>query len=218
MTEWFDPVTKFVPVTVSMKSALFAAILAGKSCVIVGGEGGEAFIVKRTILESSVVPEAKEFDVPETDEPGICTTTCTVPALAMFDLGTVAVNWVLLTKFVSSALPFQRIFAPETKPFPLAVMVKGSPPAVALAGLRNVSAEEIVCVVRFVLKVSQAEASAQTINAVKSHPRECIRARPSWSVPSEKLGRRQSCECHPGTEEIRDDPVMGKIPAGPACL
>jgi len=218
MTEAFEPVTKFVPVTVSVKAALPAPMLAGESCVIVGGEPGEALIVKRTMLESSVVPEAKEFDEPETDEPGTCTTTCTVPALAMFDAGTVAVNWVLLTKVVVSALPFQRIFAPETKPFPAAVMVNPALPAVALAGLRNVSAEEIVCVVRFVLKVSQAEASAPTINAVKSHPRECIRARSSLSVPSEKLGRRQSCECHPGTEEIRDDPVMGKIPAGPACL
>lgn len=171
-------------------------------------------IVKRTMLESSVVPEAKEFDAPGTDEPGICTTTCTVPALAMFDAGTMAVNWVLLTKFVVSAVPFQRIFAPETKPFPLAVIVKGPLPAAALAGLRNVSAEETVCVVRFVLKVSQAEASAQTINAVRSHPRECIRARSSLSVPSEKLGRRQSCESHPGTEETRDDPVMGKSPPG----
>jgi hypothetical protein len=62
----------------------------------------------------------------------------------MFDAGTVAVNWVLVTKFVGSALPFQRIFAPETNPFPVAVMVNPAPPAVALAGLRNVSAEEIV--------------------------------------------------------------------------
>ena len=214
MTDAFDPVTKFVPVTVSVKVALPAPMLAGISCVMVAGGPGEALIVKRTMLESSVVPEAIEFDVPETDEPGICTTTCTVPALAMFDAGTVAVNWVLLTKFVVSALPFQRIFAPETKPFPVAVMVNPALPAVALAGLRNVNAEEIVCVVRFVLKVSQAEASAQTITAVKSHPRECIRARSSLSVPSEKLGRRQSCESHPGTEETRDDPVMGKSPPG----
>ena len=214
MTEAFDPVTKFVPITVSVNAALPAPMLAGESCVIVGGEGGEALIVKRTMLESSVVPEATELDVAETDEPGICTTICTVPALAMFDAGTAAVNWALLTKVVGSALPFQRIFAPETKPFPVAVMVNPAPPAVALAGLRNVSAEEIVCVVRFVLKVSQAEASAQTANPVKSHARECIRARPSWSVPSEKLGRRQSCESHPGTEETREDPVMGKSPPG----
>ena len=58
MTEAFDPVTKFVPVTVRVKAALPAAMLEGESCVIVGGGGGEALIVKSTTLESSVVPEA----------------------------------------------------------------------------------------------------------------------------------------------------------------
>ncbi len=58
MTEAFDPVTKLVPVTVSVKAALPARMLAGESCVIVGGGGGETLIVKRTMLESSVVPEA----------------------------------------------------------------------------------------------------------------------------------------------------------------
>jgi hypothetical protein len=44
-----------------------------------------------------------------------------VPALAMSEAGTVAVNWTLLTKLVAKARPFQFTVEPAMKPPPLTV-------------------------------------------------------------------------------------------------
>ena len=74
------------------------------------------------------------------------------------EAGTVAVNWALLTNVVVSWTWFgpksQRMIAPETNPAPFAVMgkpVEGTAPIAAEAGLRNVSVEEDVWTVKFVL-------------------------------------------------------------------
>jgi hypothetical protein len=60
---------------------------------------------KRTIFEVSFVA-------------GLLTVTATVPALAMFALGTTAVTCDLETNVVVSGVPFQSTVAPETKLVP----------------------------------------------------------------------------------------------------
>src|SRR5215472_12127959 len=133
--------------------------------VIAGGVPGAAPTVKRTILETSVVVVTLPLfglEVPDTAEPGISMAICTVPAEVRFEAGTVAVNCVELTNCVfGSAVPFHRINAPETKPDPLAVIVKPCEPTVAVAGLTNISVEEEVWTLRFVLYWEQADASPQ---------------------------------------------------------
>ena len=58
---------------------------------IAGGVPGAAPIVKRTMFDTSVVVVLLTF-VPDEAEPGICTATCTVPAVARSEAGTGAVN------------------------------------------------------------------------------------------------------------------------------
>lgn len=116
--------------------------------MIAGGVPGAAPTVKMTMLETSVVVvELPLFGlvVPETAEPGMSMATCTDPAAVKSEAGTGAVSCVELTNCVfASPVPFQRIIAPETKPVPLAVIVKPCEPTVAVAGLTKVSVEEEV--------------------------------------------------------------------------
>ena len=60
--------------------------------VIDGGVGGVGLIVKRTTFDISVVVVLLTFCVADCAEPGICTATCTVPAVAKSVSGTGAVN------------------------------------------------------------------------------------------------------------------------------
>lgn len=87
-----------------------------------------------------------------------------------------------LTRVVCRAVPFHRINAPETKPPPLAVIVKPCVPAVAALGLTNVSEEDDVWMERLVLYCEQAEASPQATSATISHLREHIRTRSSRAI------------------------------------
>lgn len=70
--------------------------------VTVGAGPGAVDIAKYTTFDISVVVVAPVFEVPETAEPGICTATCTVPALVIKEAGTGAVNCELLTSVVTS--------------------------------------------------------------------------------------------------------------------
>jgi hypothetical protein len=124
---------------------------AGERDAIAGGVPGVAPIVKRTMLDTSVVFVLYMFCVGEAAEPGICTATGTVPAVARSEAGTGAVSWLGLTRVVFRAAPFHRIKAPVTKPAPLAVIVKPCPPTLAEAGLTKVSTEVEVWMDRFVL-------------------------------------------------------------------
>jgi len=132
-----------------------------------------------------------------------------LPAAAMSEAGTVAVNCALLMKVVVSwdwfGPTFHRMMAPETKPAPVAVMMKSESPAFAVWGLRNVRAEEDVWIVRFVLNWEQPPASPNTTSAAISQLREYIRTRSSLSHPCETPGRRKSCENNPGAEETSDN-------------
>jgi hypothetical protein len=132
------------------------------------------------------------------------------------EAGTVAVNCVLLTNVVVSAVwfgpKFHRMIAPVTKPPPLAVIgkpVEGTAPTAAEAGLRNMSVEDDVCVVKFVLNWEQPPTTPNTISATIRRLREYIRTRSSPSDPCETPGRRKSCENNPGAEETSDDWLIG---------
>jgi len=131
------------------------------------------------------------------------------PAAATLEAGTVAVSCVLLIKVVVSWVwfgpTFHRMMAPETKPPAVAVMVKLESPALAVCGLRNISSEDDVWIVKFVLNWEQPPASPNTTSAAISQLREYIRTRSSPSHPYETPGRRNSCEYNPGAEETSDN-------------
>jgi hypothetical protein len=66
---------------------------------------------------------------------GLVTVTDAVPAAAMREADTVAVNCVEETNVVVSGVPFQFTVDPETKFVPITVSVNPEPPAVAQVGL-----------------------------------------------------------------------------------
>jgi hypothetical protein len=181
---------KFVPVTVSVIPAALqygveaCEVVEAESEVIAGGVPVALLIVKKTTLETSVVVVAVVLEEPDVAEPGISTATCTVPAVARYEAGIGAVRWfastyVVLREIGFALFAFQRSIAPEMNPVPLAVIVKPPPPTVAVWGLRNVSVDDDVWVVRLVLNSEQADASPHATNATISHLREHIRTRSS---------------------------------------
>lgn len=93
-----EPFTKFVPFTVSVNPAepQYGAdgseLDGAERDVTVGGGPGAGLIVKRTMLDTSVVVVACVLEAPATAEPGIWMATCTVPGVVKFDAGTVAVS------------------------------------------------------------------------------------------------------------------------------
>jgi len=117
------PDTSPTPLTVSVNAAEPATALEGEIELIVG-----------TAL--SIVKETA-FDVPPAA--GLVTVTLTVPAVAISAAVIAAVNFVALTKVVVLAAPLNFTTDVGTKPVPLTVRVKAAPPAVALAGDREVA-------------------------------------------------------------------------------
>jgi xanthosine utilization system XapX-like protein len=113
-----EPETKFVPFTVSVKPEPPAVAQVGLSELIVGA----ALIVN--VCAVDVAPAQ-----------GFATVIDAVPAVAIREADTVAVNWVEEPNVVVSAVPFQFTVEPETKLVPLTVKVNPGPPAVAQVGL-----------------------------------------------------------------------------------
>jgi hypothetical protein len=66
-------------------------VVDADSEVMAGGVPGAVPIVKRTTFDTSVVVVLLMF-VPDEAEPGICTATFTVPAVARSEAGTGAVS------------------------------------------------------------------------------------------------------------------------------
>jgi len=115
------PVTKFVPVTLSVNAAPPAVAELGLSAVMVGAGG----LMVNTLA----------VEVP----PLVVTVTFTVPAVAIIAAVTGAVTVVvLLAVVVSEAVP-HITFAPEIKFVPVTVSVNAAPPAVAELGLSAVT-------------------------------------------------------------------------------
>jgi xanthosine utilization system XapX-like protein len=113
-----EPETKFVPFTVKVNPGPPAAAQVGLSELIVG----TALIVK--VWAVDVAPAQ-----------GFATVIDAVPAVAMREADTVAVNCVEEPNVVASAVPFQFTVDPETKFVPFTVKVNPGPPAVAQVGL-----------------------------------------------------------------------------------
>src|SRR5580693_6549317 len=92
----------------------------------------KSFLAK-AIFVATVTEKYAGFDAPP---PGLGLTTVTdaVPATAMSEAGTAAVNCDALTKCVCSGPPFQYTVVPETKPEPFKVSVKAAAPGAWTAG------------------------------------------------------------------------------------
>ena len=114
-----EPLANPEPVTVRVNAGPPAVALAGFNEEIV--ETGE-LMVNVTALEIAPVV--------------LSTVTLAAPTETTKLAGTLAVNWVLLTKVVVRGAPFHCTVEPLAKPVPLTVRVNPRPPAVTAAGLR----------------------------------------------------------------------------------
>ena len=119
------PVTKPVPVRVSVNAAPLTAAVAGAIEVSVGPE-------------TALIVNDRVADVPPPGA-GLVTVTVAVPAVAISAAVTAAVSCVPLTKVVVLTAPLNFTTDVDTKPVPFTVRVKAAPPAVALVGEREVS-------------------------------------------------------------------------------
>jgi hypothetical protein len=90
-------------------------------------------------LSGALIVKLMAPDVPPPGA-GVCTVTEAVPAEVRSDAGTCAVNEVLETYVVASAVPFQATSELEMNPVPVAVSVKAPLPAAAEFGLMLLSA------------------------------------------------------------------------------
>ena len=96
------------------------------------------------------------------------------------------VGYCAVLNWTSFGPSFHTMNAPRTNPEPKALIVKpfvGTFATVVLAGARNVSDEELLCCVRFVLKLEHPDASPKITSPTISHLREYIRLNPSLSNP-----------------------------------
>src|SRR5438552_1806601 len=107
------PLTKPVPVTVSVKAALPADVLVGDRAARLGDE---LFTVN---VCAAVVPPPGA---------GVTTVTDAVVAAARSEAGIAAVSCVALPKVVVRVAPFQRTLEPVTKSVPVRVSAKAGPP------------------------------------------------------------------------------------------
>jgi hypothetical protein len=119
-----EPVTKLVPVAVSVKPAPPATANVGPSDPSVG---------TGLLIEKLTAAEVPPPGV------GMNTVTEALPTAAMSPAGTVAVRLVALTSVVASAAPFQSTTAPVTKLVPVTVSVKPALPSIAEVGKIDVS-------------------------------------------------------------------------------
>src|SRR6267143_2550975 len=118
------PLTKPLPLTVSVKAAPPAVALVGDTDVSVG-----AGLFSENACAAVVPPPGV----------GVTTVTLAVPAVAMSAAVMAAVSWVALTKVVVRVLPFQRTVEPLRKLAPFTVRVNARPPANALPGASPLS-------------------------------------------------------------------------------
>lgn len=111
-----EVVRKFVPVTVRLKAGPPAMAVEGDNPLSVG-------------TGALITNDTGEETTPELE-----TVTCAVPGLAMSAAVMAAVNRVVPVNAVSRGLPFHSTVELVTKLLPLTVKVNAAPPAVAVAG------------------------------------------------------------------------------------
>ena len=119
------PVTKPVPIRVSVNAAPLTVAVVGAIEVSVGPE--------TALIVNDRVP-----DVPPPGA-GLVTVTFAVPAVAISAAVMAAANCVALTNVVVLVAPLNFTSDVDTKPVPFTVRVKEAPPAVALVGEREVA-------------------------------------------------------------------------------
>jgi len=154
--------SKFEPLTVSVKTGPPATAALGLSELIVGG----ALIVK--------VAELCEVT------PLSVTVTVAEPGVAIRVAGTAAVNWVALPKVVLSAVPFHCTTALESKPWPETVNVKPGAVAVAELGL-------ILLTTGYMVKGRLFEGPTSLVTLTNTVPAVAIRLESTEAVTSVML-------------------------------
>jgi len=121
------PLTKLVPLTVSVKAPEPTIAVEGCSEVSVG-----------VGLLAGLMVKAAELELPPPE--GFVTTTAALPAVAISLASTATVSCVELTKVVVRAVPLNVVVAPLTKFVPFTVRLKAAEPAVADDGDSEVMA------------------------------------------------------------------------------
>ena len=116
-----------LPLTASVNAAPPVVTLDGTSVAIAG---------------AGLVPLISNLAAVDVPPPGagLLTVTVAVPAVAMSEAGTAAVNCVSLTKVVLKAWPFHCTADEATKLLPLTDSVKAGPPEVTAVGARELIA------------------------------------------------------------------------------
>lgn len=122
-----DPLMKLVPVAVNVNAPVPAVALFGDRVL----STGNGLVAVTTKAMAELVPPPGR---------GVNTVTAGLPATAIFDAGTVAVNCVGLMNVVASGAPFQFTTEPLIKLLPVTVSVKPAVPATAVVGLMAVAA------------------------------------------------------------------------------
>src|SRR5947208_1866293 len=138
------PVTKFVPLAVSVKAGPPAVAELGVRPVRVAG-AVRLMLPKYSAKNwpaGQPAPDGvtSKFTMLERWPSGFTTNTGIAPAALRSSLVTTAVRRVALTNVVASAWPFQNTVDPDTKPVPSTVSVKPGPPCAAVFGVSVVIA------------------------------------------------------------------------------
>lgn len=154
--------SKFEPLTVSVKTGPPATAKVGLSELIVGG----GLMVK--------VAELCEVT------PLSVTVTAAEPGVAIRVAGTAAVNWVALPNAVLSAVPFHCTTAPASKPWPETVNVKPGAVAVAELGL-------ILLTTGYMVKGRLFEGPLSLVTLTNTVPAVAIRPESTEAVTSVML-------------------------------
>ena len=121
-----EPFTKPAPLSVSVNAAEPATAVEGDNELTVGA--------------GLLIVNDAALDVPP--EEGLVTATVAVPAVAISAAVIAAVNCVVLMNVVVLAAPLNFTTDGDTNPVPFTVRVKAAPPAVALAGEREITVGE----------------------------------------------------------------------------
>ena len=140
---------KFVPVTVNVK--------------LVPPAPAEVGFMDATVGEGLPTVKVSALEVPPAGV-GVETVTGTVPLVAMSAAVICACSWVLDTKVVGRALPFQCTVESETKFVPLTVSVKPAPPTTAELGFMDAAVGEGLPMVKVsVFEVPPPGAGVETV-------------------------------------------------------
>jgi hypothetical protein len=170
---------KLEPLTVRVKAGPPVTAVVGLR--LLTAEGCAAVTVKVEVLDA---------------DPDEFTVIRKVPCVAIKLAGTVAVNWLALTKVVARDAPFHSTVELEVKPEPLTVSVSADPAAVVVEGLRLVMVGSTVGVaVPVTVKVKLLDAVPLAATVMSAVPAEAMRVAGmeavNWAELTKVVGRAE---------------------------